>query len=184
MQGIGGQVQAPPATLEIEVERGPMAGQRLTVGGELRLGSGEQGAANLGDPWLSPSHVLIYPSPGGWVIEDLRSIEGTRVSGRPVRGAAMLNPGDTIELGSTRLVLLPDGLTSLDDHPRRPAQRAATELSDENRRSLDTRRVVAALLDLLLVWPVLTLLVDYAGKTAVAALAGIAVELTYYFLCE
>jgi uncharacterized RDD family membrane protein YckC len=184
MQGIEGQTRAAGATLEVEVERGPLAGQRLSLVGELQIGSGEQGPATLNDPWLSPAHALIHPSVDGWAIEDLRSVEGTRVNGRPVRGAVTLRPGDTIELGSTRLVVLPDGLESLADHPTRRAERAATELRTENRRSLDVRRVVAVLLDLAIVYPVLLVFSEYAGRSAAAALAAIAAELTYFFLAE
>src|SRR4051794_25047629 len=183
MQGIEGQIQtAGTSTLEIEVERGPLAGQRLSLQGELRIGSGEEGAATLNDPWLSPSHALIYPSAEGWVVEDLRSVEGTRVSGRPVRGAVTLRAGDTIELGSTRLVVLPDGLGSLDDLPDRQAERAAAELKSEDRRKLDTRRVLAVLLDGLVLAPFGYLVAAYAGSSLVVAIAVIALELTHFFL--
>lgn len=178
------QTQAPATTLELEVERGPMTGQRLSLVGELQVGSAEQGAANLGDPWLSPAHALFVPGPDGWVVQDLRSVEGTRVSGQPVRGAAVLNPGDTIELGSTRLVVLREGWDSLADAPVRRAERAATELAAENRRELDTRRVGAALLDLLLLAPILSVVRDFGGHTVAATLAAIAVELSYFFLAE
>ena len=175
---------APATTLELEVESGPMAGQRLSLVGEQRFGSAEEGAATLNDPWLSPSHAAFLPSPDGWVVQDLRWIEGTRVSGRAVRGAAPVTAGDTIELGSTRLVVLPDGMSSLADTPARRAERAATQLRTENRRTLDSRRLVAVLLDLLIVIPVIRLLMDYAGETMASTIAAVAAELTYFFLAE
>jgi uncharacterized RDD family membrane protein YckC len=178
------QTQAPATPLELEVERGPLTGQRLSLVGQLQVGSAEDGAANLNDPWLSPAHALFVPGPDGWVVQDLRSVEGTRVSGQPVRGAAALNPGDTIELGSTRLVVLREGWDSLDDAPVRRAERAAAEIQAENRRELDTRRVGAALLDLLLLGPVLKIVRDFGGHTLASTLAAVAVELSYFFLAE
>src|SRR5213592_2999164 len=74
----------------------------------MRFGSGEIGEACLGnDPWLSPTHALMRHGEHGWTIEDLRSIEGTRVNGRPVRGAVIVKEGDAIEIGSSRLVMVP-----------------------------------------------------------------------------
>src|SRR4051794_30801050 len=171
-------------TLELEVERGPMAGQRLSLVGDLRVGSAEEGAATLNDPWLSAAQALFHRSTDGWAVEDLRSVEGTRVNGRPVRGAVTLAVGDRVEFGSTRIAVLPNGTATLEDLPEGRAEATAGRLADENRRKLDARRLGAALLDGALLIPLLWLMREYGGHTKVAAVAAIAVQLTYYFLCE
>jgi uncharacterized RDD family membrane protein YckC len=169
--------------LELEVERGPAAGQRFTLEGDWTIGSGENGPGALGgDRWLSTEHARIRPTDSGWLVEDLRSAEGTRVNGQPVRDPRPLGPRDTIELGSTRIAVLPPGVTSLADLPERRDQAAAAELRAENRRSLDSRRLGAFLVDNLLMLPIYLALRD--NGTMVALLVAVALGLTYFFACE
>src|SRR3954453_17876193 len=106
----GGEALAPP---ELEVTGGPAAGQQFGVHEDFRIGSGETGPGTLGgDRWLSASHALFHQGPDGWAIEDLRSLEGTQLNGRALRGAATIKPGDVIELGSSRIVVLPEAGTA------------------------------------------------------------------------
>src|SRR3954454_1192885 len=95
------------ASLELEVTGGPASGQQFSVHEDFRIGSGESGPGTLGgDRWLSASHALFHRGPDGWAIEDLRSLEGTQLNGRALRGAATLSPGDVVEVGSSRIVVL------------------------------------------------------------------------------
>ena len=104
---------AAVAALELEVTGGPAAGQQFSVHEDFRIGGGESGPGTLGgDGWLSASHALFHRGPDGWAIADQRSMEGTQLNGRALRGAATLNPGDVIELGSSRIVVLPGAGTS------------------------------------------------------------------------
>src|SRR3954453_11169138 len=84
---------AAVAALELEVTGGPAAGQQFGVHEDFRIGRGETGRGTLGGVrWLSPSHALFHQGPDGWAIEDLRSVEGTQLNGRALRGAATIKP--------------------------------------------------------------------------------------------
>jgi pSer/pThr/pTyr-binding forkhead associated (FHA) protein len=168
--------------LELEVERGPAAGQRISLAADWTIGSAEPDSAALRDRWLSPQHARIHSTPGGWAVEDLRSVEGTRVNGHAVREPRTLRPGDTIELGSTRLHVLPDGAQSLADTPGRRADSKAGDLKSDSRRKLDSRRVGAYVVDSLMMLPVALLL--WQNGTFVALLVSGALGLTYFFVLE
>ena len=55
------------------------------------------------DPNVSRRHAEIRPSGGSWIVRDLGSTNGIKVNGRRVEGAQSLKPGDTIELGTSRI---------------------------------------------------------------------------------
>jgi pSer/pThr/pTyr-binding forkhead associated (FHA) protein len=100
--------------LELEVTKGPWAGQKISVNEEYRLGSAEPGPGSLGsDRWLSPAHARFHPGADAWMLEDRGSLEGTKVNGRAIRASVPLQVGDVIELGSSRIVVLPDGTASV-----------------------------------------------------------------------
>jgi uncharacterized RDD family membrane protein YckC len=171
------------ARLELEVERGPATGQRFSLEGDWTIGSGEQGPGGLGgDRWLSAQHAVIQGSPAGWTVQDLRSAEGTRVNGRPVREPVALQPGDAIEAGATRIVVLPPDVPALSELPDAKAERDASYLRNENRRSLDSRRLGAFVVDSLLMLPVYLMLRQ--DGTLVALMIAAALGLTYFFACE
>jgi uncharacterized RDD family membrane protein YckC len=177
---------AAVAALELEVTGGPAAGQQFGVHEDFRIGSGETGPGTLGgDRWLSASHALFHQGPDGWAIEDLRSLEGTQLNGRALRGAATLKPGDVIELGSSRIVVLPEaGTSAAAMHAESPAGMAETRRA-EKRRDLDGKRVIAFLLDMLLSIPLGAFVVYTIGAgRPIFWLAYIALMLTYFFLCE
>jgi uncharacterized RDD family membrane protein YckC len=179
------QVVAAPGALELELTGGPWAGQRVSVNEDFAVGSGESGPGTLGgDRWLSASHARFHRGPDGWAIEDLRSLEGTKVNGRAVRGAATLHVGDVIELGSSRIVVLPDGHSSVAQiHEQSPAG-VAESLRHENRRGLDGRRLGAFVVDGIALVPLVLLARDVGRGRWVFWIGAIGLALTYYFLCE
>ena len=159
-----------------EVLGGPARGHRIAVHGELRFGSDEIAEGSLGgDRWLSPSHALIRHGEHGWVIEDLRSIEGTRVNGRPVRGATVLHVGDAIELGSTRLVMVPENGST---------KPPGTDLSHADLRPVWRKRRRAWWIDRLVMLPVAWTAGFLAPGRVAVGLAYTALTLTYHFACE
>jgi predicted component of type VI protein secretion system len=53
----------------------------------------------IGDSEISRQHSRISRTPGGYVLEDLGSTNGTYVNGERLVAARALNPGDTLGLG-------------------------------------------------------------------------------------
>jgi uncharacterized RDD family membrane protein YckC len=179
-------VAATAASLELEVTAGPATGQQFSVHEDFRLGGAESGPGTLGgDRWLSASHALFHRGPDGWAVEDLRSVEGTQLNGRPLLGAATLSAGDVVELGSSRIVVLPDAGTSAATLHAQSSTGMAETRRAERRRELDGRRLIAFLLDSLLFVPAGAVVVYSIGRgRPIFWLALIALGLTYYFLCE
>jgi len=94
---------------KLVVEAGPAAGAVIPFTGELRLGRAETGGELGGDPALSRHHAVLSEDPSGrTAIEDLGSANGTYVNGKRVRGIRHLEPGDTVEVGDSRLRLATD----------------------------------------------------------------------------
>ena len=96
----------PPACLL--VRSGPRRGIRIALGAdETLIGRGAAGDVTLSDDGVSREHVLLSfdEAVGAWTIEDLQSTNGTRVNGKRVR-SSVLQPGDELQIGSTRLTFL------------------------------------------------------------------------------
>jgi transcriptional regulator with PAS, ATPase and Fis domain len=95
------RLAAPPVRLalapiaEVEIGRGPERAVRI-ADGRLRL--------DLSDRWTSRRHMRFARAGDGWVVEDAGSKNGTRVNGRRVERAALVD-GDFVECGGTFLVL-------------------------------------------------------------------------------
>jgi len=86
---------------------GPLAGQRVEVGAELLLGR-ERAELTLDDPQVSRRHAVVRPVATGLEIEDLGSLNGTRVNGDLIHGAVRLAPGDRVEIGETLFEVEPE----------------------------------------------------------------------------
>jgi hypothetical protein len=57
----------------------------------------------LSDENISRRHAEVRPSGGSWIVKDLGSTNGVKVNGRRIQGPQSLKPGDTIELGTSRI---------------------------------------------------------------------------------
>jgi hypothetical protein len=55
----------------------------------------------VGDAEVSRQHARVTRTPGGYVLEDLGSTNGTFVNGERLTTPRVLNPGDLIALGET-----------------------------------------------------------------------------------
>ncbi len=78
-------------------------GRRRVLSGErLVLGRSREADLVIDDPNVSRRHAELRRADGGWTIADLDSTNGVKVNGRKV-GRARLEPGDEIELGTSRL---------------------------------------------------------------------------------
>lgn len=84
----------------LRVEQGPGVGQRFPVAGAgLTIGRQEGNAIVLNDERLSRRHARLDLGPGGLVVTDLGSANGTLVNGLPISGPTPLRPGDVLGLG-------------------------------------------------------------------------------------
>lgn len=99
-----------PVTAERAAQRPRLV---LTTGGGERtvpldarvtvLGRGSEADVRLSDTGVSRLHAEVRVEPGSYVVVDRDSTNGTRVNGRTVRTAPLID-GDVIELGASRLV--------------------------------------------------------------------------------
>jgi predicted component of type VI protein secretion system len=74
----------------------------LSVGNRFTIGRDGTNTIVLASPFVSKAHAVLEYRDGRYVIEDLRSANGTKVNGAPVQVYAV-TPGDVIEVGDQRL---------------------------------------------------------------------------------
>lgn len=93
--------------LKLKVTGGNALGTELQVDDELLIGREATGEGKLGDDLeISRRHAKISRSgQGEFTIADLGSTNGTIVNGRKITGSEALYPGDTIEVGASKLVV-------------------------------------------------------------------------------
>jgi pSer/pThr/pTyr-binding forkhead associated (FHA) protein len=99
---------AAPLALALRVTSGNAAGEVINITEEFLIGRQAPGEGKLGnDIEISRRHARITREPdGSFVIEDLGSTNGTFVNGERV-ASRRLNAGDTVEMGDTKLLVLP-----------------------------------------------------------------------------
>ena len=73
--------------------------------GETVVGRDIDCALRFTDPAISRRHLRLIRRSDEVIVEDLGSANGTHVNGRLLRGAARLSHGDTIVIGTRRIVL-------------------------------------------------------------------------------
>lgn len=89
----------------------------LALRRSLVLGRGTEADVRVADPALSRRHLALRCEGESATLTDLGSANGTQVNGSPVSGTACLRPGDVVEAGATRLLILSGSAP----HPERPA---------------------------------------------------------------
>ena len=93
--------------LRLKVTTGNAAGTEIEVDDELLIGRMAEGHGRLGeDIEISRRHAKIArDEEGAYAVEDLGSTNGTIVNGHRIDKPELLYPGDTIEVGATKLVV-------------------------------------------------------------------------------
>ena len=84
----------------------PVAGEStvlLAAGVRITLGRAPSNDIVLHDERASRVHAEILSAPGGWLIRDLQSRNGTIVNGETVVSERPLVPGDLITVGLVQL---------------------------------------------------------------------------------
>lgn len=94
-----------PAFWVLACVRGPesLVGTMMPFDGPCVLGRGEGADIRLDDATVSSKHVRLTPRGMYLLVEDLYSINGTRVNGAPLQGRALCLQGTTLDLGAVRL---------------------------------------------------------------------------------
>ena len=105
----GGAI-SPPAYAATLVVRGPAWRSRFAHGDQVPLFRPETHIGKLAsndimvtDPYASRIHAVIRWAPQGYVLEDLRSTNGTYVDGQRIAAPVFLQPGQVIRIGQTEL---------------------------------------------------------------------------------
>jgi Protein of unknown function (DUF3662)/Inner membrane component of T3SS, cytoplasmic domain len=92
------QRRAPRALLVID-------GRRLLVPPRgAVIGRSRDCEIVLDDAGVSRHHAEIRPAADGWTVADLASTNGVRLNGHAIQGACPLQLGDSVELGSSKLL--------------------------------------------------------------------------------
>jgi two-component system, NtrC family, response regulator GlrR len=96
----------------VEVSAGPDKGKKITTQDSLvRVGSDAASDLVLTDPTVSRRHLEIERTSKGLLLRDLGSRNGTYLDGRQVI-QVVLQSGDKVQLGKTKLSIKPDTRTT------------------------------------------------------------------------
>jgi pSer/pThr/pTyr-binding forkhead associated (FHA) protein len=98
----------PRPKLLLEIVEGPGAGTQHPVEGPVVLGRDDDADVVLDDARVSRRHARLTPEPGGVVVEDLDSRNGTFVNREQIHSPVSARPGDDVLLGTTVLELRSD----------------------------------------------------------------------------
>ena len=104
----GADPAASPLGLEL-IDAGQtslLPGQRYSLRDPLLIGRSARSDITLEDDWVSAEHLRLRRLHGAWLAEDLGSTNGTRLNGRPLKGAARVRAGDELDLGRVKFKLV------------------------------------------------------------------------------
>jgi putative nucleotidyltransferase with HDIG domain len=87
----------------IEILNGPFQGQRHRIHTKFTIGRKNSNSLRLIDPKVSRAHARIHPTEDGFLLEDLKSSNGTYINGNKV-DSALLKSGDKIKTGLTEII--------------------------------------------------------------------------------
>lgn len=82
-----------------------LAGRSFTLAGETTIGRGAGCGVSIDDAHVSKLHARLWPSDGGWLLEDLGSTNGTQLDGTLLTAPAPLGVGSRITIGEIVLEL-------------------------------------------------------------------------------
>jgi hypothetical protein len=110
--GLPAPVSADPAASLLRLElidagQTPLLpGQQYSLRDPLLIGRSARSDITLEDDWVSAEHLRLRRLQGAWLAEDLGSTNGTRLNGRPLKGAARVRAGDVLDLGRVKFKLV------------------------------------------------------------------------------
>jgi hypothetical protein len=108
--GVGmvtGNGRPGPGGLELAITDGPkeLRGTRLPIAGPIVIGRSPGADIVIADDFISARHARVTPAPGGAVLEDLGSTNGTVLDGRRISGMVPISAGSVIELGTVKITV-------------------------------------------------------------------------------
>ena len=71
---------------------------------KISIGRSEDNNIAILDPYSSGHHSLIYKKDNRYVVRDNNSKNGTFLNGKKIQGETILNKGDEVLIGSTRII--------------------------------------------------------------------------------
>ena len=93
----------PPRSLLIAESPDGLRGREFLISGEAVIGRAPGCAIVISDDFASAHHARVFDRGGRVWVEDLRSTNGTRLNGQPLRRPVQLRPGDRLQIGRTVL---------------------------------------------------------------------------------
>lgn len=101
-RGAPSQTDRP---LDLVVVAGPpeIAGVRVPLDTVVRIGRSPGLELTIADDFVSTEHARITPAPGGPIVEDLDSTNGTLRNGRRLTAPVAVAAGDLIEIGTVKM---------------------------------------------------------------------------------
>ena len=91
-----------PSSFRLIVRTGPNPGMVFELTQEvIMVGRDVTNEIVIGDAEMSRQHARLTRTPGGYVIEDLGSTNGTFINGERLMAPRVLNPGDLVGMGET-----------------------------------------------------------------------------------
>lgn len=116
---LQGQLGPPPKAQLLFVE-GPQHGKVVPVGPECRIGRGRDNDLVLDDVLATRRHALIQWVGRAFIAHDLGSTSGTYINGRHIVDDYVLQDGDLIQIGASKL-----RFERLDGGPKKPGNKNA-----------------------------------------------------------
>lgn len=89
-------------SLTLVFDRG---GKEVRVAGSMKIGRDKDNDLVLEDSEVSRFHAVIELMPGGWIVRDLNSTNGTWLNNSRVKERAAVKVGDKLRIGRTRLTI-------------------------------------------------------------------------------
>jgi hypothetical protein len=98
----------PPASLTLLSATGAASQTYPLDDSEVSIGRSEQSTIALADPGVSRNHARIIREGDDFIVEDLRSTNGTEVNGQPIRRRRLAD-GDVVKLANSTLQFRREG---------------------------------------------------------------------------
>ncbi len=104
--------ELPEGTGILVVKRGPNAGSRFLLDSDVvRAGRHPDSDIFLDDITVSRRHAEFVRRPGGYIMRDVGSLNGTYLNRERIEEAELAN-GDEVQIGKFKLVFLASGETT------------------------------------------------------------------------